>query len=381
LYLEFVSPCGRDPLLRSLAGGRSNRGEFVLALGRTDRWELEPPRSRRDPEQSPEPRARICKEGTMTSTCSTTADVSVGIDVSKHSLDVHLHPLDQSLRVGNSAEGLTQLQRHLQPLNLERVVVESTGGYERDLLAMLLATHAPVALVNPRPVRDFARSLNLLAKTDRLDARVLALFGHHVRPRLTESVSPQTETLRELVTRRRQLVEQLTMQRNHREHARLDAIRQSITRVQQQLHTELLAIEALIQQTIDARPDWKARYETLLSVTGIGPVTARVLVSELPELGVLDRRQLAALVGVAPFNHDSGGYRGPRHIRGGRPTVRCALYMAALVAARHNPIIRPYYQHLRQQGKPRKVALVACIRKLINHLNSLLTNQGREQYP
>lgn len=315
----------------------------------------------------------------MTSTVCTDADVAVGIDVSKHHLDVYLHPRDESLRVDNSSNGLTQLQRHLQPLNLERVVVESTGGYERDLLAMLLETHAPVALVNPRPVRDFARSLNLLAKTDRLDARVLALYAHHVRPRLTEPTDPQTQELRELVTRRRQLVEQQTMQRNHLEHARLDAVRQSIMRVREHLHTEILAIEALIQQLIDARPDLKARYEILLTVKGVGPVTARVLVSELPELGSLDRRKLAALVGVAPFNHDSGGYQGPRHIRGGRPTVRCALYMAALVAARHNPVIRPYYQHLRQLGKPRKVALVACIRKLINHLNALFTDQQKEQ--
>ena len=312
----------------------------------------------------------------MSSTLSTDATVSVGIDVSKHSLDVHLHPLDQALQVNNTADGIAQLWQRLQPLPIGRIAVESTGGYERDLLTTLLEAHAPVALVNPRPVRNFAKGLNVEAKTDPIDARILALYAHHVRPRLTPPISPDHEALRELITRRGQLVEEQTRQRNYREHVRLDAVRQSILRVQRQLATEMLAIEALIQQHIDAQPDLAARYHTMQSVKGIGPVIARVLVSELPELGHIDRRPLAALVGVAPFNNDSGHRQGARRIRGGRHTVRCALYMAAMVAARHNPVIRPYYQHLRQRGKPRKVALVACMRKLLNHLNAIL--QGQE---
>lgn len=312
----------------------------------------------------------------MTSIAQTEAGVSIGIDVSKHHLDVHVYPLDQSWRVDNSAEGLSALQQHLHPLRIERIAVESTGGYERDLLAALLDAHAPVALVNPRPVRNFAKGLNLLAKTDRLDARVLALFAHHVQPRLSDPIDPHRESLRELISRRRQLVEQLTLQRNHREHARLEAVRQSITRMRRYLETELLAIEALIQQHIDAQPDLKARYLIMMTIKGIGSVTARVLVSELPELGRLDRRKLAALVGVAPYNDDSGRHRGPRHIRGGRSVVRCALYMATLVATRHNDVIRSHYQHLKQRGKPPKVALVACMRKLLNHLNALLAENA-----
>lgn len=317
----------------------------------------------------------------MSSIAQTHDAVAIGIDVAKHHLDVHVHPQNQAFRVENSAGGLAVLQQQLQPLNIERIAVESTGGYERDLLTALLEMHAPVALVNPRPVRNFARGLNLLAKTDRLDARVLALFAHHVQPRLSAAIDSHRENLRELVSRRRQLVDQLTLQRNHQEHARLEAVRQSIARVREQLRTELLAIEALIQEHIDARPDLAARYQTLLTVVGVGPVTARVLVSELPELGQLDRRKLAALVGVAPFNHDSGQRQGPRHIRGGRSVVRCGLYMATLAATRHNETIRAHYLHLLGRGKPRKVALVACMRKLLNHLNALLTTNETEKCP
>jgi transposase len=316
----------------------------------------------------------------MTSTSSPDAGVAVGIDVSKHHLDVYVHPLNQSLRVDNTTEGLAQLHQHLQPLPLYRVAVESTGGYERDLMLMLLEAHAPVALVNPRPVRDFARGLNQLAKTDRLDARVLALYAHHAQPRPATLVEPALQNLRDLVARRRQLVEAVTVQRNQREHARLEAVRESIDRTTQHLRIELLAIEGLIQQIIDAQPDMQRRYRTMQTVIGVGPATARVLVSELPELGHRDRRQLAALVGVAPFNDDSGRHQGPRHIRGGRPNVRCALYMAALTAVRRDPIVRAYYQGLRQRGKPAKVALVACMRKMLNHLNALLTaTQGVNQ--
>lgn len=309
----------------------------------------------------------------MTSTSSAADGVAVGIDVSKHHLDVYVHPLDQSWRVDNSAAGLAALRQRLQPWPLYRIAVESTGGYERDLLRMLLEAEAPVALVNPRPVRAFARGLNQLAKTDRLDARVLALYAHHAQPRLADRHGPEIDSLRELVARRRQLVEALTVQRNQREHARLDAVGESIDRTIQHLRVELLGIEALVQQIIDAHPELQRRYRLMQTIIGVGPATARVLVSELPELGQRDRRQLAALAGVAPFNDDSGRHQGPRHIRGGRPTVRCALYMAALVAARRDPIVRDYYQGLRRRGKPAKVALVACMRKILNHLNALLT--------
>lgn len=318
----------------------------------------------------------------MTSTQSRTADaVYVGIDVSKAHLDVYWESSERWLRLENTAAGVRQLHKRLRAEPAQHIVVESTGGYERVVLQSLWQVDCPVSLVNPRPVRDFAKGLNLLAKTDRLDARVLALYAKLVRPRLTPPVTPAADALRELVTRRRQIVNQLIQQRNHREHARLDAVRQSIARVEQHLRTEMAAIEELIQQHIDDQPALRRRYDRLQTICGIGPQVARVLVSELPELGDLDRRKLAALVGVAPYNDDSGSHQGRRHIRGGRPIVRCALYMSALVAARHNTVIRDYYRGLKERGKPRKVALVACMRKLLNHANTLISELETEQNP
>jgi transposase len=298
---------------------------------------------------------------------------TVGIDVCKTHLDVHRQPDGQSQRFDNSADGVALLCQWLGPVRPQRIVVESTGGYERPVLYGLLHADLPVALVNPRPVRDFAKTMGLLAKTDRLDARVLALFARHVPTRLTVPADERGQALRELVSRRRQLVEQCVSQRNQLEHARLPLVRESIQRTVTHLQTEIAAVEAALQQLIDADAALQQRYRTLTTVQGVGPATARVLVSELPELGQASRKQIAALVGVAPFNDDSGSHRGARHIRGGRPTVRQALYMATLVASRRNPVIAAHYQHLLAQGKAKKIALVACMRKLLTHLNVLLT--------
>jgi len=297
---------------------------------------------------------------------------TVGIDVSKLHLDVHLHPDGRSRRFDNSHEGVSELLNWLTPIKPDRVVVESTGGYERPVLYSMLGAELPVALVNPRPVRDFAKALGLLAKTDGIDAKVLALFAEQMPTRLTVAPSEHQQALRELVTRRRQLVDQCTTQRNQREHVGLSVVYESIQRTITHLQTEIAAIESMIQQLIDQDEQLKQRETKLRSVKGVGPATARVLVSELPELGHTPRRQIAALVGVAPYNNDSGQHRGKRSIRGGRSTVRRALYMATLVASRHNPVIREHYQHLLSQGKAKKVALVACMRKLLIYLNSLL---------
>ncbi len=298
---------------------------------------------------------------------------TVGIDVCKQHLDVHLQPDDRSWRVDNNAQGVEQLTQQLAELKPQRVIVESTGGYERPALYGLLAAELPVALVNPRPVRDFAKAMGLLAKTDRIDARVLAMFARHVPTRVSVLPDQRQKALKQLVTRRRQLAEQVVVQRNHLEHADLPVVCESILRTVCHLQTELAAIESMIQQLIDEDEQLKQRDTTLRSVPGVGPATARVLVTELPELGNASRRQIAALVGVAPYNDDSGNRRGARRIRGGRPTVRKALYMATLVATRHNQVIREHYQHLQSQGKPKKVALVACMRKLLIYLNTLLT--------
>ncbi len=298
---------------------------------------------------------------------------TVGIDVCKQHLDVHLQPDDRSWRVDNNAQGVEQLTQQLAELKPQRVIVESTGGYERPALYGLLAAELPVALVNPRPVRDFAKAMGLLAKTDRIDARVLAMFARHVPTRVSVLPDQRQKALKQLVTRRRQLAEQVVVQRNQLEHADLPVVCESILRTVCHLQTELAAIESMIQQLIDEDEQLKQRDNTLRSVPGVGPATARVLVTELPELGNASRRQIAALVGVAPYNDDSGNRRGARRIRGGRATVRKALYMATLVATRHNQVIREHYQHLQSQGKPKKVALVACMRKLLIYLNTLLT--------
>ena len=238
----------------------------------------------------------------------------------------------------------------------------------------MLHAQLPVAMVNPRPVRDFAKALGMLAKTDCIDARVLALFARHVPVRLSEIPSEHQRQLRELVTRRRQLVEQCVACRNQREHITLEVVRASIKRTIDHLQAEIAAIESAIAQAIDQSDELRQRCHRLQSVKGVGAATARVLATELPELGTVPRQQIAALVGVAPFNDDSGKRSGPRHIRGGRPTVRRALYMATLVAARHNTVIRDHYRHLLAKGKAKKVALIACMRKLLTHLNALMTH-------
>jgi transposase len=297
---------------------------------------------------------------------------SLGIDVSKHQLDVHLQPDNTAWTVANTDPGVRQLAEQIAALKPDRIVVESTGGYERPILYRLLGAQLPVAMVNPRPVRDFAKAMGLLAKTDRIDAKVLALFARHVPTRLTVAASEHHKALKQLVTRRVQLVEQVVIQRNQREHVDLPIVRESIDRTITHLQTEIAAIESMIQQIIDQDDDLKQRDAKLQSVKGVGATTSRVLVTELPELGQVGRRQIAALVGVAPYNDDSGRHQGQRHIRGGRATVRRALYMATLVATRYNPVIRDHYHHLQQQGKPKKVALVACMRKLLIRLNTLM---------
>lgn len=300
--------------------------------------------------------------------------LTVGVDISKHRLDVHLSPIDLSLSFDNDPDGVAQLVDALRRRTPRRVVVESTGGYEKALVLGLAHARIPVALVNPRPVRDFAKAMGVLAKTDTIDARVLAQFARHVPTRLTQPRDAASEELRQLVARRRQLVDQTTATRNQIEHVTSPAVRASIQRTIAHLQTETAALETLIQDIIDADPRLKSRYDRLIQVRGVGPATARVLVTELPELGAADRKGLTALVGLAPMNDDSGKRHGPRHIRGGRSTVRRALYMAALVASRHNQVIREHYLQLTSRGKPKKVALVACMRKLLAHLNAILRN-------
>jgi transposase len=312
---------------------------------------------------------------------ATASPLFVGVDVSKHRLDLMVRGAAAAagpiaLHAPNDHLGVRRLLDRLRALlhEVALIVVEATGGYERVLVQALLGAGLPVARVNPLHVRRFAQSRGLIAKTDALDAAVLADFARCNADRLRplRAIDDNAVMLKELTARRRQLVEQCVANQSQLEHATLPAVRQSIDRTIKHVRQEIAAIETQIQDLIDADGQLAARQRTLLSVPGIGPRVSRVLVSELPELGQLDRRQIAALVGVAPFNDDSGTHRGARHIRGGRSTVRAALYMATLVATRHDPVIKAHYEHLKANGKPKKVALVACMRKRLNYLTSLL---------
>lgn len=293
----------------------------------------------------------------------------VGIDVSAAWLDVAVHR--QSWRVANTAEGVSRLLERLQELQPERVVLEPTGGYELPLLRALVGAGLPAALVNPRQVRDFARSTGRLAKTDSIDAIILSQFGQAVRPPVRSLADANSEKLKGLEARRRQLVEMVTSEKNRLRTAPEDIAREIREHIRW-LERRLEEIDRQIAELLRASTHWREKDELLRSAPGVGPVLATNLLANLPELGTLNRRQIAALVGVAPFNRDSGAFRGRRVVWGGRSQVRAALYMAALVASRFNPVISVFYRRLCLAGKPKKVALTACMRKLLTILNSML---------
>jgi len=299
----------------------------------------------------------------------------VGIDVAKDRLDVHLRPSAESFAVARDGEGLVQLVERLQNLAPRLVVMEATGGYETIVASAVAAAHLPLAVVNPRQIRDFARATGKLAKTDRIDAAAIAHFAEAVRPPIRPIADAEAQVLGELVARRRQVIQMIVAERNRRRRATQGRILRAIERHLELLQSELSELEEDIDGAIRKSPAWQADAELLVSVPGIGPATLRTLIADLPELGRLDRRKIAALVGVAPINRDSGTMRGRRAIAGGRPAVRTALFMAAMVASRKNPIIAPYYAKLRAAGKTAKQALTACIRKLVVILNAILRDR------
>jgi transposase len=297
--------------------------------------------------------------------------VFVGIDISKAQLDVGVRPSGERTSVPYDAPGLATLIVQLTQVQPTRIVVEATGGLERPLLRALVDAALPVVAVNPRQVRDFAKATGQLAKTDALDAQVLARFAEVIHPPLRVLPDPQTQELAALLARRRQV---LAMQRA--EQNRLDRapaqVHKRIEAHLRWLRADLARLDTDLDDLIHQSPVWREREDLLQSVPGIGPVMSRTVLAELPELGLLNRKQIAALVGVAPFNRDSGRLRGHRAIWGGRAPVRTALYMAALVATRWNPVIRSFYQRLRTAGKAPKVALVAAMRKLLTILNAMV---------
>lgn len=302
------------------------------------------------------------------------SSIFVGIDVSKERLDVTMRPSGESESVSNDKDGIEALVKRLREVGPSLIVLEATGGLERGVTRGLASAELPVVVVNPRQVRDFAKATGQLAKTDRIDALVLARFGEAVRPALRPLPDELTMELRALIARRRQITEMIVAERNRLSGAS-KSVKKRIDAHIRWLEAELDRADKDLDQSIGQSPIWREKEDLLRSVPGIGPVISRSLIAELPELGELNRKQIAALVGVAPLNRDSGTLRGRRRIWGGRATVRAVLYMAALVASRRNGVIGGFYKRLRNAGKAPKVALVACMRKLLTVLNSMIKHR------
>ncbi len=300
----------------------------------------------------------------------------VGIDVAKAQLDVAVRPSGQQWVTATDSVSLDELVGRLQDLQPELIVLEATGGREAGVVAALAAAGLPLAVVNPRQVRDFARAVGQLAKSDVLDARVLAHFAQVIPPTPRPLPDAQAQELAALLARRRQLIGMATAERQRLDTA-LPAVQAHIQRHLAWLDEELAELDHLLGERVQASPVWRERENLLRSVPGIGPSTALTLLADLPELGHLDRKAIAALVGVAPLSCESGTWRGRRIIWGGRARVRSALYMATLVASRHNPRIAAFYERLCSAGKPKKVALIACMHKLLTILNAMLRQGSR----
>ena len=299
------------------------------------------------------------------------SNVFIGVDVSKARLDVAVAPSGETISFANSEDGIALLVDFLKPRNPELVLFEATGGWEMNAVHHLAAQRLPLAVLNPRHVRDFAKATGQLAKTDAIDARILARFGQAVRPEVRPLKPLELRKLDALNTRRRQIVEMLTAEQNRLVSAP-EWVRPDIEELIAILKKRVAAIDRDLNKLIRKSPLWREKDKLLQSFPGVGPVTATSLIAELPELGSLTRRQIAALVGLAPLNCDSGSHKGKRKIWGGRADLRSTLYMCALTASNHNPLIRPFYQKLLRAGKPRKVALTACMRKILVILNAMM---------
>lgn len=302
---------------------------------------------------------------------STESPIFVGIDVSKASLDVAVRPTGEVWQVNNDLQGIDRLVEEVRKISPTLIIMEATGGYEAASATALAVAGLPVAVINPRQARDFAKSLGRMAKTDRIDAAVLAHFGEAVRPEPRLLPDEQAVELQALMVRRRQLIEMIVAEKNRMRLCHRSILPQIKGHILY-LESELDEIDGEMRDYLQQSPIWREKDDLLRSVPGVGMVTSTTLLSELPELGQLNRKKIAALVGVAPYNFDSGAMRGKRTIWGGRASVRSALYMATLAATHCNPVIRAHYRHLKDQGKPSKVALVACMRKLLTILNAMI---------
>ena len=310
-----------------------------------------------------------------------TVNTFVGIDVSKQSLDVGTLPNKSSQTFTYDQTGIGQLLENLPKPGTCLITIEAirhgapaAGGYQRPIVAELLDAGHQVAVVNPKQVRDFAKAFGIKAKTDRIDALLIAQFGQHVNPRTVAKTHEKQEELQQLVTRRRQLVELKTAEKNRLETLSSKAVRKSVNDVIKLLNQQIDDIEKQLMKLLKTEDVFNGKGEILASVPGVGNITVATLLAELPELGILNRQEISALVGLAPFNRDSGRHRGKRSIWGGRASIRSVLYMAAITAKRCNPVIRKFAQQLEQTGKPFKVVITACMRKLLVILNTLLKN-------
>jgi transposase len=305
----------------------------------------------------------------------------VGIDVSKDQLDVCFLPDGEALSVANDPEGIDALVGRLQEVGPELVVLEATGRYERPAASAIAASRIAVAVVNPRQARDFAKAIGRLAKTDKIDAEILARFASAIEPSPSVLPDEEAQALQAILTRRRQLLVMLTAEKNRLLMAPVPVAKRIRAHLRW-LEKELERTDRELDEAVQHSEVWRRNEELLRSVPGVGPVLARTLLAELPELGTISHKRLSSLVGVAPFNRDSGKMRGKREVWGGRaPVVRAALYMGALVATRYNPILKAFYERLLRAGKPKKVALVACMRKLLSILNAMMRDRASWRCP
>ena len=297
--------------------------------------------------------------------------VNVGVDVSKSKLDVYLLERDLLLSVPNDEQAIATLISRLARYRLERIVIEATGRLEHAFVTAAVAKGLPIVVVSPLKVRRFADAVGQLAKTDEIDARLIAQFAATLKPAVHPIADAKTQIIKDLVVRRRQLTSLRTMEKNRRP-IMPESLKPSIDRMIETLDRELESLEQLIQNAVEQHAAWRHKRDLLTSMPGIGRSVASTLIGDLPELGSLSRRQIGALTGVAPFNRDSGAFRGKRRIRGGRAHSRTALFLSAMVATRYNPDIKRFYERLLQAGKHKKVALTACIRKIVTALNAML---------
>jgi transposase len=299
----------------------------------------------------------------------------VGIDISKDHLDVHILPQDEFFTVERDGKGLALLVERLKPLLPNLVAVEATGGFESTTAAAVAGAGLPLVVVNPAQIRHYAQALGKRAKTDPIDAKVIARFAADIKPEARALPDEMTQFLADLVARRRQIVEMIQAERQREKRTTVKRLRKSIARLVAALEKELSELDREIDDAVRGSPAWREKEDLLASVPGVGPQTARTLIAELPELGMLDRKTVASLAGLAPYTRQSGRWKGKSMIGGGRKTVRSALFIAAMVASRHNDVLKPFYRRLIAAGKPKRLAIVAVARKLLTILNAILRDK------